>query len=181
MLSDVLTVLSANQALDDTYVFFMSDNGLMLGEHRLVTTKDVAYEEAIRVPLMVMGPGIAAATQPFILFADDDVDLEPGCLKILWDALQADPQLGACGAESVADWRKDAASESISYTGRLSAGCARPNTLHRDRIRQLELYDMTNDPTRCRACTTAPTPRCWPRCPRASPRSGLPKSNGRVG
>src|SRR5688572_9108974 len=42
--------------------------------------------------------GVAASTQPFVLFADDDVDLEPGCLKTLWNVLQADSGLGACGA-----------------------------------------------------------------------------------
>jgi glycosyltransferase involved in cell wall biosynthesis len=41
---------------------------------------------------------VAAATQPFVLFADDDIDLEPGCLTTLWDTVQADPKLGACGA-----------------------------------------------------------------------------------
>jgi GT2 family glycosyltransferase len=41
--------------------------------------------------------GVAAATQPFILFLDDDVDLEPGCVAALWTALETDPRLGACG------------------------------------------------------------------------------------
>ncbi len=42
--------------------------------------------------------GFAAATQPFILFADDDIDLEPGCVAALWQALQDDSGLGGCGA-----------------------------------------------------------------------------------
>jgi len=42
--------------------------------------------------------GFAAATEAFVLFLDNDIDLEPGCLRILWDALQDDPALGACGA-----------------------------------------------------------------------------------
>jgi len=41
--------------------------------------------------------GVAAATQSFILFADDDIDLDPGCLAALWQAMQADAGLGACG------------------------------------------------------------------------------------
>lgn len=41
--------------------------------------------------------GFEAATQPFILFADDDIDLEPGCLAALWQAMQEDAQLGGCG------------------------------------------------------------------------------------
>lgn len=42
--------------------------------------------------------GFSVATQPFILFADDDVDPEPGCIEILWDSLAADPRLGGCSA-----------------------------------------------------------------------------------
>ncbi|HPA20683.1 MAG TPA: glycosyltransferase family 2 protein [Verrucomicrobiae bacterium] len=42
--------------------------------------------------------GVAASTQPFILFADDDVVLEPGCLRALWDAISGDPGLGGVNA-----------------------------------------------------------------------------------
>ena len=41
-----------------TYVFFTSDNGLTYGEHRLRCNKGLAYEESIRVPLVVRGPGV---------------------------------------------------------------------------------------------------------------------------
>src|SRR3712207_2066253 len=44
--------------LSDTYAVFTSDNGLHLGVHRL-EEKASAYEEAIRVPLLVRGPGVA--------------------------------------------------------------------------------------------------------------------------
>src|SRR5262249_2537406 len=73
MLEHVLTVLAADGVLDQTYVFFTSDNGLMLGQHRLTTEKDVNYEEAVRVPLIVMGPGVPAAAhdqEHFVLNAD---------------------------------------------------------------------------------------------------------------
>lgn len=41
--------------------------------------------------------GVAHATQPFVLFLDNDVDLEPGCLAALWAVLQTSPRLGAAG------------------------------------------------------------------------------------
>ena len=44
--------------LDDTYIVFTSDNGYSLGEHRFVG-KDVLTDEALQVPLLVRGPGIA--------------------------------------------------------------------------------------------------------------------------
>jgi len=42
--------------------------------------------------------GIALATQPFILFCDDDVSFEPECIFRLWNALQAQPDLGGVNA-----------------------------------------------------------------------------------
>jgi N-acetylglucosamine-6-sulfatase len=42
----------------NTYVLFMSDNGFFLGEHRL-GDKRLAYEESIRVPMVMAGPGLA--------------------------------------------------------------------------------------------------------------------------
>jgi len=41
-----------------TYVVFLSDNGLFLGEHRL-GDKRLAYEESLRIPLVVAGAGLA--------------------------------------------------------------------------------------------------------------------------
>lgn len=42
---------------ENTYIVFMGDNGWFLGEHRF-TSKMLPYEESIRVPMMVCGPGI---------------------------------------------------------------------------------------------------------------------------
>jgi arylsulfatase A-like enzyme len=42
----------------NTYIIFMSDNGLFNGEH-LLGSKALAYEESIRVPCFVTGPGVA--------------------------------------------------------------------------------------------------------------------------
>ena len=41
--------------------------------------------------------GFRQATQPFVLFLDNDVDLAPGCLSALWQALAADPAVGGVG------------------------------------------------------------------------------------
>ena len=50
--------LSAAGEYRETYVVFTSDNGYMLGEHGLPLYKMPPYEESIRVPLSVRGPGI---------------------------------------------------------------------------------------------------------------------------
>ncbi|WP_296604734.1 sulfatase [Nocardioides sp.] len=45
--------------LDNTLILFTSDNGYLFGEHGY-TGKIVAYEESLRVPLLMRGPGIPA-------------------------------------------------------------------------------------------------------------------------
>lgn len=53
----IVAELEQQGELDDTVVLFTSDNGYLFGEHRL-TGKNAPYEEAIRVPLLMRGPGI---------------------------------------------------------------------------------------------------------------------------
>jgi arylsulfatase A-like enzyme len=58
MIGDLFDSLRESGELEDTYVFFTSDNGFHLGQHRLGAGKWTAYEEDIRVPLVVRGPGV---------------------------------------------------------------------------------------------------------------------------
>lgn len=48
--------------LNNTYIMLTSDNGWLQGEHR-IRGKVYLYEESMRVPLIIRGPGIAAAQQ----------------------------------------------------------------------------------------------------------------------
>jgi N-acetylglucosamine-6-sulfatase len=66
--------LEATGRLESTVILFLSDNGYLLGEHRW-EEKSVPYEESIRVPLVVRGPGFAAgATREELV---GNVDLAP--------------------------------------------------------------------------------------------------------
>ncbi len=60
MVVGLIEELRDNGQLENTYVFFTSDNGYNLGEHRLVLGKRTVYEEDIRVPLAIRGPGVPA-------------------------------------------------------------------------------------------------------------------------
>jgi N-acetylglucosamine-6-sulfatase len=53
----VMGALETNGVAGSTYVVFLSDNGLFLGEHRL-GDKRLAYEESLRIPLVISGPAI---------------------------------------------------------------------------------------------------------------------------
>ena len=65
---------------DNTYIFFSSDNGLHLGEHRLMPGKLTAFETDIRVPLVVTGPGVAAGRD--IARVAENVDLYPTFVRL---------------------------------------------------------------------------------------------------
>ncbi len=56
-IAGIIASLAAAGTLDETVIMFTSDNGYLFGEHRLVG-KNVPYEEAIRVPLVMRGPQI---------------------------------------------------------------------------------------------------------------------------
>jgi len=58
MIGTLVRTLRATGQLDNTYIFFSSDNGFHLGNHRLTAGKVVPYEEDIHVPLAVRGPGV---------------------------------------------------------------------------------------------------------------------------
>ncbi|MEH1916494.1 sulfatase family protein [Nostoc sp.] len=57
---ELVDTLKANGQLDNTYIIFTSDNGYKQGIHRASTGKESAYEEDIRLNLVVRGPGIPA-------------------------------------------------------------------------------------------------------------------------
>ena len=54
----LVSTLRRTGQLHDTYIVFASDNGFHLGQHRLPAGKQTPYEEDIRVPLLVRGPGV---------------------------------------------------------------------------------------------------------------------------
>ncbi|MEZ5461739.1 sulfatase [Dokdonella sp.] len=91
----------------DTYVFFTSDNGWLYGEHR-VPGKVLAYEESIRVPLMLRGPGIAQGERRAAMVLNND--LAPTIAELAGVSLSA----GADGRSLVPlflhdnppDWRR---------------------------------------------------------------------------
>jgi arylsulfatase A-like enzyme len=57
----------------DTYVFFLSDNGYLRGEHRIRNQKRYLYEESARVPFIVRGPGVARGESSFDVVANADL------------------------------------------------------------------------------------------------------------
>jgi arylsulfatase A-like enzyme len=75
LVADLVKKLEETGELDNTYFFFTSDNGFHMGEHNLPSGKMLPYDEDIRVPLLVRGPGIAPGTMIDQIVAN--IDLAP--------------------------------------------------------------------------------------------------------
>jgi arylsulfatase A-like enzyme len=75
LVADLIEELRRTGTLDRTFILLTSDNGYHLGEHRIAEDKGSPYEEAIRMPLVVRGPGVPAGqTLPALA---SQVDLAP--------------------------------------------------------------------------------------------------------
>ena len=82
--------LRDNGELDNTLVVFTSDNGYLLGEHGLLK-KSLPYEESVRVPLVVRGPGFAEGAEVSVPVSH--ADLTPTFVRVA-DAEARRPQDG---------------------------------------------------------------------------------------
>ncbi len=65
--------------LSNTYILYLSDNGWYAGEHRIASGKESFFEESIRLPLVVRGPGVVHAVNTKLV---SDVDIAPTIVDI---------------------------------------------------------------------------------------------------
>ncbi|MBL7186232.1 MAG: sulfatase-like hydrolase/transferase [Phycisphaerae bacterium] len=63
---------------NNTYILFMGDNGWFMGGHGF-TSKVLPYEESIRVPMIVAGPGIGRRVDSNLVL---NIDLAPTILEL---------------------------------------------------------------------------------------------------
>ena len=80
MIDRMYQALEAEGELDETIFVFTSDNGYFYGEHRVNGGKGRVYDEAVKVPLVVRGPGFApgaTVTDPVM-----NVDLAPTFVQV---------------------------------------------------------------------------------------------------
>jgi N-acetylglucosamine-6-sulfatase len=75
MIGDIRLALREAGVAKNTYLVFSSDNGYHLGEYRLGPGKQTAFDTDVRVPLVVVGPGVPAGTTSDAL--TQNVDLAP--------------------------------------------------------------------------------------------------------
>ncbi|MBA2240527.1 MAG: sulfatase, partial [Solirubrobacterales bacterium] len=135
--------------LANTYIAFTSDNGYMLGAHRL-RKKNSLYEQGSRVPMLLRGPGLRPGTVAQQVSAN--VDIAPTLLA----AAGADPLLEADGI----DLRRLARNPEVERGRAILLETAASRAVRTRRwmyaehdtdpsergAEQLELYDMRRDP-----------------------------------
>jgi N-acetylglucosamine-6-sulfatase len=91
----IVATLEQAGELDDTAIIFVSDNGYFFGEHRVRTEKYLAYEEAIRLPLLIRFPGGAGAGA-VVDAPVANIDLAPTILELAGASPCIGKKAGVC-------------------------------------------------------------------------------------
>jgi len=147
----IVDAVEAKGESGNTVIIYTSDNGQTWGEHRLLFTKNVPYEESARVPLIIRYPRLTSAPRsaPELV---TNVDLGPTIAAIAG----IDPT-GPVDGESLvpiltgqpATWRTDVLHEGW-FAGHPAIGFASVRTAMWKYTEygngETELYDLVNDP-----------------------------------
>jgi N-acetylglucosamine-6-sulfatase len=141
MVGQLVATLRDVGELRRTVVTFTSDNGFLLGEHRQVG-KEQVYEESVRVPLVVRGPGFAPGSSDRRLVGN--IDLAP-TIADLAGAQPGIPVDGHSVLEDRSGWRDALLLQNLSKAKAFAAVRTRRFVLSRGRM-GTELYDLSADP-----------------------------------
>jgi arylsulfatase A-like enzyme len=154
--AQIVEALRRNGELDNTLIVFTSDNGFMHGEHRALAEKVLPYEESIRVPLVMRGPGVPRGRVDRRLVANVDV---PSTILDATDVLPGRVQDGRSLLELLGDpggeWGRDILIENGNGANRVPAyrGIRTYRFLYVEHrtTGEYELYDLEKDPYELRS------------------------------
>jgi N-acetylglucosamine-6-sulfatase len=165
----MLAALEESGQLDDTVFVFTSDEGYFFGEHGLSFERRLAYEESIRVPLLVRYPRMVRRGST-VEAAALNIDIAPTLLELA--GVAAPPMHGRSlapllGGEKPA-WRRSFLVEYFSdkvfpRVRNMGYQCVRTQRWKYIRYTELsgmdELYDLAEDPYEMRNLAGAPAAR----------------------
>jgi arylsulfatase A-like enzyme len=156
-LGEIYKVLEESKQLDNTLVVLTSDHGYFYGEHGLSVERRLAYEESIRIPLLMRCPGIVPAGETRDQMATA-VDLAPTFMELagakIPDYLHGE-SLKACLDDCTVDGRdellveyySDAVFDRIENMGYEAIRTADWKYIRYVELEGMdELYDLRNDP-----------------------------------
>jgi arylsulfatase A-like enzyme len=141
-IGEMVAVLERRGLLDNTIVVFTSDHGEMLGDHGMYQ-KEVPYEPAIRVPLIMAGPGVAEGQVSEALVELIDVNPTVCELAGLPSQENIDARSFALVSRGEGDEHRD---EAISVIRRFRLIRTRTHKFIDHYNAGVELYDLANDP-----------------------------------
>jgi N-acetylglucosamine-6-sulfatase len=154
-IGQLIDTLAARGELENTYIVFTSDNGYHLGQHRFLGSKFQVYEEDIRVPLIIRGPGVQAGATVEQMAVN--IDLAPTMARWgratpdrIMDGQSLTPLLGQ--SAEAQNWRKDFLVELYRHLPPAQNGdvIKALRTEHEVYVEYQsgprELYDLTTDP-----------------------------------
>ena len=70
----IFSDLKKTGQLKKTVIIFTSDNGWLMGQHNLNGNKFLPYEESVRVPLLISGPGFPKGKRSSLLISNADLN-----------------------------------------------------------------------------------------------------------
>jgi arylsulfatase A-like enzyme len=76
----LVSILRHTDQLKNTLIVFVSDNGWLQGQHRIPGDKYLPYEESLRVPFIVRGPGVPAGE--VVHGQVSNIDFAPTLVKV---------------------------------------------------------------------------------------------------
>ncbi|MDB4584871.1 sulfatase-like hydrolase/transferase, partial [Draconibacterium sp.] len=141
--------------MENTWIFFMSDNGWMLGDHGF-TSKVLPYKPATRVPAFVLGLGVRSEIKQNIVL---NIDMAPTILELA--GLKVPENIHGQSFSGLLLGEKNETRKAFIYEGLGNYGGAKPNlTVVSEEYRYIvtykdeslakviftELYHQWNDP-----------------------------------
>ena len=160
----VLDALKKRGELDSTLVIYMGDNGFAFGEHGLID-KRTAYEESMRVPMLVRCPELfkgGQTIQPVIA----NIDIAPTCLAVA--GVQAPAHYQGMNFLPVLEGKQTRWRDGLLYEYYWERNYPQTPTIHAlrgDRYKYIryhgiwdlnELYDLQEDPLESRNLINSP-------------------------
>jgi arylsulfatase A-like enzyme len=156
-LGRILDALERKGVLNDTMVVFTSDHGYFYGEHGLNEERRLAYEETIRIPLVIRYPPLAMAgsTPPEIALS---LDIAPTLLEVAGLQPGAEVQgrsLVPVLKKEAREWRTsflieyftDTVFPRIRNMGYVAVRTSRHKYINYRELQAMdELYDLDKDP-----------------------------------
>jgi arylsulfatase A-like enzyme len=153
--TDIIRVLQQTGDLANTYIFFASDNGFRMGQHRLMPNKGRTIEEDIRIQLIVRGPGVPAGVVRSHMTVNIDLpatfaDIAGVTMPAFVDGRSLVPLLDAT-PPSPSAWRKSFLLECCGIvSGHAAESGVRTSRYSYTKLTPIDgtsaLYDLLNDP-----------------------------------